>query len=110
MPARPCRWADNSPSKRSRRRSVPTSARPMAEGLVRYVKLSVADNGLGMSEDTMSRIFDPFFTTKTDAHHPGLGLSMCRGIIEQSGGHITVRSLEGHGTVFNLFLPSVDAV
>jgi CheY-like chemotaxis protein len=79
------------------------------EGLVRYVKLSVADNGIGMSAETMARIFDPFFTTKTDCHHPGLGLSMCRGIIEQSGGHITVRSLEGHGSVFYLFLPAAEA-
>lgn len=80
------------------------------EGLVRYVKLSVADNGIGMSEETMARIFEPFYSTKHhDGQHSGLGLSMCRGIIEQSGGHITVRSMEGCGTVFYLFLPSVEA-
>jgi PAS domain S-box-containing protein len=79
-------------------------------GDVGYVQLTVADQGAGMDEATLARIFEPFFTTKIVGHHPGLGLSMCRGIIEQSGGHLTVQSHPGRGTVFRLYLPATDAV
>jgi hypothetical protein len=80
------------------------------DGDVQYVQLSVTDQGSGMDEKTLARIFEPFFTTKIVGHHPGLGLCMCRGIIEQSGGHLTVHSHPGRGTVFHIFLPSTDAI
>ncbi|MEP6672074.1 MAG: ATP-binding protein [Chthoniobacter sp.] len=85
----------------------PKDSRP---GAVNYVQLSVTDQGTGMDESTLARIFEPFFTTKTAGHHPGLGLCMCRGIIEQSGGHLTVHSHPGRGTVFHLFLPAAEAI
>lgn len=75
-------------------------------GFLNYVKISVADNGCGMTEGTLSRIYEPFFTTKEPTEHSGLGLSMCRGIIEQSGGHLSVNSIPGRGTVFHLFVPA----
>ncbi len=80
------------------------------DGDVQYVQLSVTDQGLGMDERTLARIFEPFFTTKIVGNHPGLGLCMCRGIIEQSGGHLTVHSHPGRGTVFHIFLPSTEAL
>ena len=73
----------------------------------RYVVLSVSDDGAGMDGDTASRVFEPFFTTKRSGKGTGLGLSTAYGVIEQSGGTITVLSARDEGTVFRVFLPEV---
>jgi signal transduction histidine kinase len=74
------------------------------------LELVVRDTGSGMPPDTLRRIFDPFFTTKSgpDASGKGgtgLGLSMCRNIIEAHQGRIRVESAPGRGTAFTLKLP-----
>lgn len=69
------------------------------------VKLTVRDTGCGMNPKTLNRIFDPYFTTKQKGEGTGLGLSVVHGIIESYGGKIEVRSEEGRGTEFQIFLP-----
>jgi signal transduction histidine kinase len=75
-----------------------------------YVQLSVADDGVGMSKETVERIFEPFFSTKDQQRGSGLGLSAVQGIVRQSGGHVLVESDLGAGTRMCVRLPRCDAV
>ncbi|HEY1308474.1 MAG TPA: ATP-binding protein [Vicinamibacterales bacterium] len=74
----------------------------------RYVVMSVADNGMGMSSATKAHLFEPFFTTKDLGRGTGLGLAVVDGIVTQTGGYIDVDSHVGHGTTFKIFLPASD--
>jgi signal transduction histidine kinase len=70
-----------------------------------YVRVAVADNGRGMSEEVKRKIFEPFFTTKGENRGNGLGLSVCQRIARNHGGDITFESQEGQGTIFIIRLP-----
>jgi CheY-like chemotaxis protein len=78
----------------------PTKLRP---GL--YVRLSVADTGVGMDEETLARAVEPFFSTKGLGKGTGLGLSMAHGLASQLGGCLTIQSRQGVGTNVELWLP-----
>jgi signal transduction histidine kinase len=68
-----------------------------------WVKLSIADTGVGMASETMEKVFEPLFTTK--AKGIGLGLAVSKNLVEVNGGTIEVESREGQGTTFTLNLP-----
>ncbi|HEV8543470.1 MAG TPA: PAS domain S-box protein [Verrucomicrobiae bacterium] len=74
-----------------------------------FLRCSVSDSGTGIPADVLPRIFDPFFTTKDPGRGTGLGLSIVHGIVSQSGGFVEVESHIGKGTVFHVFLPTVES-
>ncbi len=70
-----------------------------------WVEFCVTDHGRGLSEQVREKLFTPFFTTKSEGM--GLGLSLCRTVIEQHGGALIYESAQPHGTVFSFTLPGL---
>jgi PAS domain S-box-containing protein len=89
------------PGWRGAPRDLPPGNVPAGE----YVAVLVTDTGAGMAPDVIEGAFDPFFTTKPTGLGTGLGLSMVYGFVEQSGGHVLLRSERGRGTTVTIYLP-----
>ncbi|MFN2271375.1 MAG: ATP-binding protein, partial [Anaerolineae bacterium] len=75
----------------------------------RWIRLTVADTGIGILPEVQSHIYDPFFTTKEPGKGTGLGLAQVYGIVKQHEGHIDFTTGPGQGTTFALYLPALAA-
>jgi len=73
-----------------------------------FAVLIVQDTGVGIDQDTQKYIFEPFFTTKPKGKGTGLGLSMVYGIVNQSGGFVSVKSKTDKGSTFEMFFPKTN--
>jgi signal transduction histidine kinase len=73
-----------------------------------FVRVDVADTGVGIAAEHLDEIFDPFFTTKNPGEGTGLGLSVSHSIIEKHGGRVEVESEPGTGTTFSVYLPTAE--
>lgn len=72
-----------------------------------YAAIQIADSGCGMTNEVLKKLFIPFFSTKNDG--TGIGLSVCKKIVEENGGKIQVKSEINKGTTFNLYFPNLTA-
>lgn len=87
----------------------PGRVRVATERAGHLVRITISDNGPGISAENLRKVFDPFFTTKPVGQGTGLGLSLCYGIIKEHGGSIHVTSEVGAGATFTIELPSASA-
>jgi CheY-like chemotaxis protein len=74
----------------------------------RYVRVTVADDGEGMTPETVARAFEPFFTTKPKGQGTGLGLATVYGIVNQLDGYVGIYSEPGHGTAVRVYIPAAE--
>jgi len=74
-----------------------------------YVRLTIADDGVGMPPEVIARAFEPFYSTKPKGEGTGLGLSTVYAIVKQYDGHVSIYSEEGSGTVVRVHFPVADA-
>jgi signal transduction histidine kinase len=90
-----------------RRTEIPTTVEIRGEPNESVYRLSVSDNGMGMSDDDLHRIFEPFFRSPSSRDRPGtgLGLSIVKRAMEACGGTVSVTSTLGVGTTFTIELP-----
>jgi PAS domain S-box-containing protein len=70
-----------------------------------YACIVVEDTGCGMSPEVLERIFEPYYTTKNRGEGTGFGLSIVHGIVQKHRGYIAVKSEEGKGSTFTLYIP-----
>jgi len=84
---------------------VRRAASNMSQG---WIEFAVIDQGHGITDDVANKLFTPFFTTKPEGM--GLGLSLCRTVVEQHGGHLEFESVTPQGTLFRFTLPTAAEV
>jgi len=73
----------------------------------KYIRLSIQDTGIGITDEVRAKMFEPFFTTKSMGRGTGLGLAMVYGIVKHHGGFIEVDTVVGRGAKFKIYLPAI---
>jgi signal transduction histidine kinase len=81
--------------------TITTRLAPFGQG----VRVTLADTGVGISEENRAKLFTPFFTTKPVGKGTGLGLAIVYGVVKMHQGQVQVQSEEGEGTMFTITLP-----
>lgn len=74
------------------------------------MRLSFADTGMGMDEETLARAFEPYCTTKETGKGAGLGLAVVYGVARSNGGHVRIASKLAAGTTVEIFLPCPQSI
>jgi two-component system, NtrC family, sensor kinase len=92
---------------RAKRPDAPNRITVSTQTLDHSVVLRVSDTGVGMSEDTLKNVFTPFFTTGAATGGTGLGLTICKSLVEKMGGSIAIDSEVGRGTTVSVTLQRV---
>lgn len=83
-------------------------ARQLGISLGQYVRVSVSDNGRGMTPEVAARAFEPFYTTKSKAEGSGMGLATVYGIVSDARGQVVISSQPGLGTKIEIILPATS--
>ena len=81
---------------------------PLSSDDGRWLEISIADTGIGITEESKRRIFEPFFTTKKMGEGTGLGLAICEKITKEHSGMIDVKSEVGKGSTFFISIPAFE--
>jgi two-component system cell cycle sensor histidine kinase/response regulator CckA len=89
--------------------ALPPPNRKPGQNLLGWQRLTVRDNGMGMTAQVRERIFEPFYTTKEVGKGTGLGLATIWHLMHEIGGHVEVESMPGEGSVFHVYFPVVAA-
>src|SRR5690606_1149672 len=74
----------------------------------RYVRIRIADTGVGMDEATLQRVFHPFFSTKPQGQGTGMGMANAQGVVREHGGDIDIASELGRGACVTVYLPEAE--
>jgi PAS domain S-box-containing protein len=93
------------PKSSAREPTIRVASRLLADG---EVEVSVTDTGVGIPPQALPQLFDPFSTSKLRGDGAGLGLAICRRILDELGGHISIQSELGHGTTVTITLPEAS--
>lgn len=96
------------PEREGRGGELTINVKPMKKKGKAMVEVSFGDTGVGISKENLKKLFEPLFTTK--ARGVGLGLSICKNLVENNGGEIEVQSEEGKGTTVTVSLPAAMAM
>jgi CheY-like chemotaxis protein len=86
------------------RQHIPATADNASPGA--HIRITIADTGVGMDEETARHLFEPFFTTKEVGQGTGMGLATVQGIVQQHQGWIVVETAPNQGSEFHVFLPA----
>jgi CheY-like chemotaxis protein len=73
-----------------------------------YIQLTVSDTGIGITQELIEKIFDPYFSTKEVGKGTGMGLAIVQSIVKNHGGFVSVYSIPGQGSTFNVFFPRIQ--